>query len=77
MVSLCGPKMPPESIRVDELAGTTAGADSHGPLREGHIRYITTGAPVPAGADTVVKVEDTHQLLNCIVPECIFARLLV
>jgi len=54
----------PGKYPVDELAGTTAGADSHGPLREGHIRYITTGAPVPAGADTVVKVEDTHQLVG-------------
>ena len=65
----------PGKYPVDELAGTTAGADSRGPLREDHIRYITTGAPVPAGADTVVKVEDTHQLLNCIVSECIITRL--
>lgn len=54
----------PGKYPVDELAGTTAGADSRGPLREDHIRYITTGAPVPAGADTVVKVEDTHQLVD-------------
>ena len=52
----------PGKYPVDTVAGTTAGADSLGPLREGHIRYITTGAPLPEGADTVVKVEDTNQL---------------
>ena len=52
----------PGKYPVDELLGTTAGGEAHGPLREGHIRYITTGAPLPEGADTVVKVEDTNQL---------------
>ena len=29
-------------------------------LQSGWISYITTGAPVPPGADAVVKVEDTR-----------------
>ncbi|KAF8056231.1 CNX1 [Scenedesmus sp. PABB004] len=29
-------------------------------LTPGHVAYITTGAPVPPGADAVVKVEDTE-----------------
>ena len=56
----------PGKYPVDELSGATAGADGHGPLKEGHVRYITTGAPVPEGADTVVKVEDANQPLVCL-----------
>eukprot|EP00946_MAST-07B_sp_MAST-7B-sp1_P003624 g3624.t1 len=30
-------------------------------LSPGHVSYITTGAPVPPGADAVVRVEDTEE----------------
>mmetsp|Transcript_9987 Transcript_9987/g.26486 ORF Transcript_9987/g.26486 Transcript_9987/m.26486 type:complete len:680 (-) Transcript_9987:78-2117(-) len=44
---------------VDSVQGSTAGGLPQGPLPEGLVRYITTGAPLPEGADAVVKVEDT------------------
>ncbi len=37
-----------------------AGSSSDNVLQEGHCVKIMTGAPVPAGADAVVKVEDTE-----------------
>lgn len=47
---------------VDAVAGATAGGPSLGPLPDGHVRYITTGALVPEGADAVAKVEDTKEV---------------
>ena len=29
-------------------------------LQPGHVAYITTGAPIPPGADAVIQVEDTE-----------------
>ena len=31
-------------------------------VQPGHAAYITTGAPVPDGADAVVQVEDTERV---------------
>lgn len=36
-----------------------AGSDIH--LQAGQVAYITTGAPLPAGADSVIQVEDTER----------------
>lgn len=36
-----------------------AGGLPTGALQPGHVAYITTGSPVPDGADAVVKIEDT------------------
>lgn len=47
---------------LDVVTGVTAGSASSGPLREGHVRYITTGAAVPDGADAVVQVESTQEV---------------
>ena len=38
-----------------------AGAREPAPLAPGTARRIATGAPVPPGADAVVRVEDTHE----------------
>lgn len=47
----------PKALRV---AGTiAAGASSGHPLQAGEALRIMTGAPVPSGADSVVRVEDT------------------
>jgi len=42
------------------LAGSGASVDAK--LLPGQLAYITTGAPVPDGADAVVKIEDTEEL---------------
>ena len=39
-----------------------AGADPAFELQSGQVAYITTGAKMPAGADAVVKYEDTELL---------------
>lgn len=45
------------------LAGeVTAGRTADFVLQAGQVAYITTGAPVPSGADAVVQVEDTERL---------------
>jgi gephyrin len=42
-------------------SAVTAGADPQAvTLTAGQVSYITTGAPVPAGADAVIPVEDTE-----------------
>jgi gephyrin len=41
------------------VANITAGLDLTFSLKSGEVAYITTGAPVPSGADAVVKIEDT------------------
>lgn len=46
---------------VDAVEGATAGGGCLAPLSVGHVRYITTGAPLPEGSDAVVKVEDTEE----------------
>ena len=48
-----------ELVVADEVA---AGAASHHVLRSGQAIRIMTGAPMPAGADAVVMVEDTERL---------------
>lgn len=40
-----------------------AGAGIDISLQAGQVAYITTGAPLPAGADAVIQVEDTE--LSC------------
>ncbi|MCB0128828.1 MAG: hypothetical protein KDE58_41465, partial [Caldilineaceae bacterium] len=40
----------------------TAGRPAAARLQPGHVAYITTGAPVPDGADAVVMVEETRPL---------------
>ena len=50
-----------------EVVGrVTAGMDSSTcpALQRGQAYYITTGSALPAGADTVVKIEDTESVLN-------------
>lgn len=42
------------------VQSVTAGEVSAAPLQPGEVAYITTGAPLPAGADAVVQVEDTE-----------------
>jgi hypothetical protein len=37
-----------------------AGNQDESPLEPGKVAYITTGARVPAGANTVIKIEDTE-----------------
>jgi gephyrin len=44
------------------VAEVTAGRTAEGPLQPGTVAYITTGAPVPVGADAVVMVEETNPL---------------
>ena len=42
------------------VAATVAAGDTAAPMRAGTVLRIFTGAPVPAGADAVVAVEDTR-----------------
>ncbi|MFP4056727.1 MAG: gephyrin-like molybdotransferase Glp [Candidatus Brocadiia bacterium] len=49
---------PPSTLRVGQEV--SAGALPRGPVRPGECARIMTGAPVPEGADTVVRVEDTE-----------------
>ncbi|EIE21770.1 molybdopterin biosynthesis protein [Coccomyxa subellipsoidea C-169] len=44
-------------VAFEALAGTAAGQ-----LKAGSVAYITTGAPLPDGADAVVQVENTEKL---------------
>lgn len=44
------------------IGEVTAGALAGFDVRPGTVAYITTGAPLPAGADAVVMVEDTETL---------------
>jgi gephyrin len=47
------------------LAGeVTAGRMADFVVHPGTVAYITTGAPLPAGADAVVQVEDTQRLVS-------------
>lgn len=48
----------PATLPVDGV--TAAGDSTIPPLRPGHARRIMTGAPVPAGADSVIPVELTR-----------------
>ncbi|KAI8848756.1 hypothetical protein BC829DRAFT_393369 [Chytridium lagenaria] len=57
----------PEACRAADGPGTfpvagtsTAGASKLNTLEKGYIARVTTGAPVPSGADAVVMVEDTE-----------------
>ncbi len=50
------PETPIELPVVDDIA---AGSFPRGPLPRGSAARVMTGAPVPPGADTVIRVEDT------------------
>lgn len=50
-------------LRLDDVV--QAGGHSTRPVTEGRCHAIMTGAPMPAGADAVVKVEDTDGDLGC------------
>jgi molybdopterin molybdotransferase len=51
-----GPDSPIDLPVVDDIA---AGSFPRGPLPRGSAARVMTGAPVPEGADTIVRVEDT------------------
>ncbi|MFM7172291.1 MAG: molybdopterin molybdotransferase MoeA, partial [Caldilinea sp.] len=46
------------------IGAVTAGRVAEFTLTPGTVAYITTGAPLPAGADAVVMVEETEALLG-------------
>ena len=46
------------------IGAVTAGRVAEFTLKPGTVAYITTGAPLPAGADAVVMVEETEALLG-------------
>ncbi len=50
---------PERSIELPVIDDIAAGAFPQSPLPRGSAVRVMTGAPVPAGADTVVRVEDT------------------
>lgn len=50
-------------LRLDEVV--QAGGHATRPVGEGRCHAIMTGAPMPVGADAVVKVEDTDGDLTC------------
>ena len=50
---------PEAPVPLPVLETIAAGAFASGPLRAGTAMRIMTGAPLPEGADTVVRVEDT------------------
>lgn len=54
-----GDRAGPSALRV--VGAIAAGGSSDHPLGAGEAMRIMTGAPVPAGADTVIRIEDTDQ----------------
>lgn len=51
-----------EGVRLDVIGEVAAGAAWTGPhLATGQALRIMTGAPIPAGADAIVRVEDTEE----------------
>jgi molybdopterin molybdotransferase len=56
-VSAASPESP---VRLDVIETIGAGSVASLPIQPGQAIRIMTGAPVPAGADAVVKVEDTQ-----------------
>lgn len=52
----------PGRFPVDFLEGSTAGNPVRTRLPQGKVRYITTGAPLPEGADAVVTVENSKEV---------------
>lgn len=53
---------------VEASAPSGTGTAPHIALRSGQLAYITTGAPLPPGADAIVKVEDTEAVDAADVP---------
>lgn len=51
-----------DSAALRVVGGSLAGAPFHGEVGPGTCARITTGAPLPQGADTVVMQEDTEEL---------------
>lgn len=47
------------SVRLDIQGEILAGQDGNDPLKARHALRINTGAPIPPGADAVVRIEDT------------------
>src|ERR1041385_7100971 len=60
-------KTPPVRLRI--VGESAAGRGWHNQLEEGQAVRIMTGAPVPAGADSVQQVELTHELKDGTVVE--------
>ena len=56
-------------VRLRIVGESAAGRGWHQQLEEGHAVRIMTGAPVPAGADSVQQVELTHELKDGTVVE--------
>lgn len=52
---------PGESVRLRVTGAVLAGGDSGPEVHDGEAVRIMTGAPVPQGADSVVRVEDTDR----------------
>ena len=48
-------------VRLTVTESIAAGRFASGPVRKGEAARIMTGAPLPQGADTVVRVEDTDE----------------
>ena len=56
-----------EAPKVLHVAGETfAGMPPGPPLQQGEVRRIMTGAPIPAGADCIVRQEDTDCGMNLV-----------
>ncbi|MEO6700423.1 MAG: gephyrin-like molybdotransferase Glp [Jatrophihabitantaceae bacterium] len=53
------PARPDERVSLQVLGTVLAGSVADAPLRPGHTWKVMTGAPLPAGADAVVMVEDS------------------
>src|SRR5712671_6201991 len=54
------PVMSGEPVKLRVVATIAAGAFAPRPLKRGEAMRIMTGAPVPAGADSVIRKEDTN-----------------
>jgi molybdopterin molybdotransferase len=59
----------PAPVRLRIAGESAAGRGWHKQLEQGHAVRIMTGAPVPAGADSVQQVELTHELKDGTVVE--------
>jgi len=59
-----------QPARLTVIGDLPAGAVAADALQPGQALRIMTGAAIPAGADTVVKKEDTHSVGDCVFIEC-------
>jgi len=65
---------PEQPVRLPVIGDLPAGAVAAAPLQPGQALRIMTGAPIPAGADTVIRQEDTQAGAGTVLIQCAAGR---